>query len=49
MDPNDNLLTQLIPAIVFSLVYAVIVYAVARKRRVNPWPWTIATLIRSSA
>lgn len=45
MDPNDNLLIQLIPAIIFSLVYAVIVYAVARRRRLNPWPWTIATLI----
>lgn len=45
MDPNDNLLIQLIPAIIFSLIYAVIVYAVARRRRLNPWPWTIATLI----
>ena len=31
--------------VVLGIVYAAIVYVIARKRRVNPWPWTIATLI----
>jgi len=31
--------------VVIGVIYAIIVYVVARKRRVNPWPWTIPTLI----
>ncbi|MBL8556296.1 MAG: hypothetical protein JNL41_18625 [Phenylobacterium sp.] len=30
---------------IVGVVYAIVVYVIARKRRVNPWPWTIATLI----
>jgi hypothetical protein len=36
---------QLAPMILFGLFYAAVVYVVARKRKVNPWVWTIATLI----
>lgn len=45
MNPNDNLLIQFIPAVIFSVIYAAIVYAIARRRRINPWVWTIATLV----
>ena len=31
--------------IILGVIYAIVVYVIARKRRVNPWPWTIATLI----
>jgi hypothetical protein len=31
--------------VVLAVVYAAAVYFVARKRRVEPWPWTIGTLI----
>jgi hypothetical protein len=38
-------LIQWLPLLSLSAIYAVTVFLVARKRRVNPWPWTIATLI----
>jgi ATP/ADP translocase len=41
----DDLLLQLLPSLVIGFIYAVLVFIVARKRRVNPWGWTIATLI----
>ncbi|MCR5878105.1 hypothetical protein [Phenylobacterium sp. J367] len=36
---------QFIPMMTLGLIYAVIVFVIARKRGVNPWPWTIATLV----
>ena len=36
---------QLLPILIVSGIYAVVVYVVADKRRVNPWPWTIGTLV----
>ena len=40
-----SLVGALFVYIVMGIVYAIVVYVIARKRRVNPWPWTIATLI----
>lgn len=31
--------------VIVGIIYAVVVYFVARKRGVNPWPWAIPTLI----
>jgi hypothetical protein len=36
---------QLVPGIVLGLVYAVVVFVIAQKRKINPWGWTIATLV----
>jgi hypothetical protein len=36
---------QLAPMFLLGLFYAAVVYVVARKRKINPWGWTIATLI----
>ena len=36
---------QLIPITLVGLVYAAIVFVVARKRRINPWGWTIGSLV----
>lgn len=36
---------QLIPLLTIQVVYAIIVFVTARKRPVNPWPWTIGTLV----
>jgi hypothetical protein len=38
-------LIQLAPLMVLEVVYAAVVYVVARKRNVNPWAWTIGTLV----
>ena len=43
--PATGILVQLLPLTIFSLIYAVLVFVMARKRRINPWPWTIATAI----
>ena len=40
-----ELILQFVPLLIFSLIYAVIVFIVARKRRINPWGWTIGTMI----
>ncbi|WP_157223713.1 hypothetical protein [Caulobacter sp. AP07] len=36
---------QFMPMIVLSLFYVAIVYVIARKRGINPWGWTIGTLV----
>lgn len=41
----ESQFAQFGPMMVLGLFYAVIVYLVARKRRINPWVWTVATLI----
>jgi hypothetical protein len=38
-------LIEFLPLIIVSLIYAVVVYLIAGKRRLNPWPWTIGTLV----
>lgn len=40
-----GLIGALVVYIVIGIIYAIVVYVIARKRRVNPWPWTIPTLI----
>jgi len=44
-DSGASLLVQLLPSLVLGLIYAWIVYVVARKRRVNPWVWVIPAII----
>lgn len=44
-DQNTYLLMQILPLLIWQFIFAVIVFVVARKRGVNPWIWTIATLI----
>jgi len=41
----ESQIIQLAPMMILGLIYALVVYVVARKRRINPWVWTIATLI----
>ena len=41
----ESQLIQLAPMMVLGVVYAIVVFIVARKRGINPWIWTIATLI----
>lgn len=46
MEPSgENMIIQFIPSMVLGVIYAAIVFVVARKRGVNPWGWTIATLV----
>jgi uncharacterized membrane protein YoaK (UPF0700 family) len=35
----------MLPMFILGVIYAAIVYVIARKRRINPWGWTIASLI----
>jgi len=45
-EPTDTeIFMQLLPGIILGVVYAVVVFAVARKRKINPWGWTIASLV----
>jgi hypothetical protein len=39
------MMMQLLPSIILGALYAWIVYVIARKRGINPWPWTIAALV----
>jgi ATP/ADP translocase len=46
MQPSPgDVLPQLVPLAIISVIYAVIVFIVARKRKINPWGWTIGALI----
>lgn len=42
---GEAMLLQLLPLTILSLIYAAVVYVIARKRRINPWGWTIGTLV----
>lgn len=41
----EALALQFLPLTILSFIYAAVVYVVAKKRRINPWGWTIATLV----
>lgn len=49
MQSTDADMTALLQALllpfVMGLIYAVVVFIVARKRNINPWGWTLATAI----
>jgi hypothetical protein len=36
---------QIFPILFLSIIYAIVVFVVARKRNINPWGWTIGTVI----
>jgi hypothetical protein len=38
-------LMQFIPLMIIQLVYALVVFLMARKRGVNAWVWTIGSLV----
>jgi hypothetical protein len=40
-----NTAANFAPLIVLSLIYASLVYVTAKKRNINPWGWTIGTVI----
>ncbi|WP_411286994.1 hypothetical protein [Phenylobacterium sp.] len=42
--PQDFLI-QMIPTLILGVIYAWTVFVIARKRRINPWGWTIASLV----
>jgi len=33
------------PSLILGLIYAAITYIIAKKRGVNPWPWTLGSLV----
>jgi hypothetical protein len=41
--PSDAII-QRVPLIILNAIYAIVEFIVARKRRVNVWGWTLATL-----
>jgi ATP/ADP translocase len=41
----ENFLIQIIPSMVLGAIYAWIVFVIAKKRRINPWGWTIGSLV----
>lgn len=34
---GEGLLMQFLPLVLLSVIYAVVVYVIAQKRRINPW------------
>ena len=40
----QSMLIQFLPLMVIQSIYATIVFIMARKRRINPWFWTISSL-----
>lgn len=44
-DSTTALIIQILPSLIVGTIYAALVFVVARKRAINPWPWTIGTLI----
>ncbi len=36
---------QFIPLMTIQVVYAVIVFMMAKRRKLSPWPWTIGSLV----
>ena len=42
--PQDFLI-QMIPTLILGAIYAWTVFVIARKRGINPWGWTIASLV----
>ena len=44
MQPIE-LVAQAAPLILVNLLYAAIVFVIARKRGIRPWPWTLGTLV----
>jgi len=42
---GEAVILQFLPLFIVSVIYAFVVFVIARKRKVNPWPWTIGTLI----
>lgn len=41
----QDAIIQFIPLTFIGLLWAAPVYLTAQKRRINPWPWTIACVI----
>lgn len=41
----EAMIIQMVPITILSIIYAVVIFVIARKRGVNPWPWTIGTLV----
>lgn len=45
MENSSAQIMQLVPTFVVGLVYAAVVFVVARKRGLNPWGWTIGAVV----
>jgi len=43
----EAIFLQLLPVMIFQALLAWLVYFIATKRGINPWPWTIGTLVSS--
>lgn len=41
----EAMILQFLPLTILSLIYAFVVYVIARKRGLNPWLWTIGTVV----
>lgn len=46
MEPSSGeMFLQFIPMITLGIIYAIVVFIIAGKRKANRWGWTIATLV----
>ena len=44
-DPGASMIVQLVPLMIFQIIYAIIAFKFCRKQNWNAWLWTIASLI----
>ena len=44
-DSGTMLLMQMLPMLVWQVIFIVVSFVACLKRRINPWPWTIGMLI----
>lgn len=45
MHANWYLMMQFVPLLFWQVIFASLTFVVCRKRHVNPWGWTLLTLI----
>jgi hypothetical protein len=41
----EDMIIQLVPITILAIIYAIVVFIIARKRGINPWPWTIGSVV----
>lgn len=44
-DPMTGIVMQLLPLMIFQIIYAIVAFQICRKQNWNAWLWTIAMLV----
>ena len=44
-DPGVSMIMQILPLMIFQVLYAIVVFQICRKQNWNSWLWTLVTLV----